>query len=185
MRYTLENGVPQIVRTIMADGMTISNPSDEQIDQAHAGWPLEYAAQPQYDPTAQYVEGGWVQEPSVIRQTWTVKTKTREMLIADIDRQIAAINADFDRLPETPVQFPSDERYYLLGWAREYYAPLLLKSDVQYPTPVADVTLTTVDKTKAELQALYDFLVQAGAVQIATTNAQLHELEERKKELEK
>ena len=184
MRYTLENGVPKLVRTIAtADGMTITNPSDERIDQAHAGWPLEYTAQPSHDPATQYLESGWTQDTDRIRQTWTVQTKTTAMLIEDIDQQIAAINEAFAGLPETPVQYPVDGRYYLLGWAREYYLPLLLKSDVEYPTPVADTTLTTQTKTKAELQALYDYLIAEGASRTITVNAQLAELMTRKQEL--
>ena len=185
MRYTLTHGIPKLVRTITtADGMTITNPSDEQIDQTHTGWPLEYTTQPSYDPATQYLESSWTQDTDCIRQTWTVQTKTAAMLIEDIDRQIAAINETFAALPETPVQYPSDGRYYLLGWAREYYAPLLLKSDVEYPTPVADTTLTTLTKTKAELQALYDYLIAEGAARTVATNTALAELYARRQELE-
>ena len=183
MRYTLTQGIPKLVRTITVDGMTITNPSDEQIDQAHAGWPLEYTAQPSHDPATQYLESGWTQDTDRIRQTWTVQTKTTAMLIEDIDQQIAAINEAFAGLPETPVLYPTDGRYYLLGWAREYYLPLLLKSDVEYPTPVADVTLTTQIKTKAELQALYDYLIADGATRTLAINAQLATLMVRKQEL--
>ena len=184
MRYTLDNGTLHIVRAITADGMTITNPSDEQIDQFHAGWPLRYTTQPSYDPTTQYLVLNWIQETDSIHQTWMVQTKTAAMLIADIDQQVNAINADFARLESTPVLYPTDERYYLLGWAREYYAPLLLKSDVEYPTPVADVTLTTQTKTRAELQALYDYLIAEGAAKTAQTNAKLAELYARKQALE-
>ena len=184
MRYTLTHGIPKLVRTITVDGMTITNPSDERIDQAHAGWPLEYTAQPSHDPATQYLESGWTQDTDRIRQTWTVQTKTTAMLIEDIDQQIATINEDFAGLAETPVQYPTDGRYYLLGWAREYYLPLLLKSDVEYPTPVADTTLTTQTKTKAELQALYDYLIAEGAARTAATNTALAELYAHKQALE-
>lgn len=183
MRYTLENGIPKLVRAITVDGMTITNPSDTLVDQFHAGWPLEYTTQPSHDPATQYLESSWTQDTDHIRQTWTVQTKTAAMLIEDIDQQIASINEAFTGLAETPVQYPPDGRCYLLGWAREYYLPLLLKSDVAYPIPVADTTLTTQDKTKAELQALYDYLIAEGATRTLAINAQLATLMTRKQEL--
>ena len=183
MRYTLDHGIPKLVRTITVDGMTITNPSDALVDQLHAGWPLEHTVQPSYDPATQYLTSDWTQDTDCIRQTWTVQTKTTEMLIEDIDQQIAAINADFAGLETVLVQYPADGRYYLLGWASKYYAPLLLKSNVEYPTPVADTTLTTQTKTKAELQALYDYLIAEGATRTLAINAQLSELMARKQEL--
>lgn len=184
MRYTLNHGIPQIVRVIEVDGHTVTNPTDALVDQIHAGWPLAHTAQPSYDPTTQYVVQGWTQDIDAIRETWTVLAKTTEMLIDDIDQQIATINVEFAGLADVPVQYPTDGRYYLLGWAREYYAPLLLKSDVEYPTPVADTTLTTLTKTKAELQALYDYLIAEGAARTVATNTALAELYARRQELE-
>ena len=186
MRYKLENGVLRMVKKITRDGMDTINPTDELVDQLRQGWPLEQTAPPNvfdgsgFDPKTQIAVSSWEQREDCIRQVWTVKPKPVEDQIEEIDERVNQINSDFEHIGDEVVRYPEDGRCYKIGWARDYYLPMLIMDSLEYPQQVADITLATRDFTKQELQALYDFLTQEGAERIMATNSEIVTLNQRK-----
>ena len=183
-RYLLINGQPTVLKQCTIDGITWQNPTEAQIEQSGDGYPIEVDPMPEYDSETERIDPQWVQEPSCIRQQWTVSPKSNAERIEEIDSQIAAINEAFGRIESEIITYPANGKQYQLGWCSKYYAPLLLKDDQEYPTPVADITMETTQFSKSDLQALYNFLIAEATRRTMETNARLAELFQKKHELE-
>lgn len=184
MRYNLSGDILVPVTKIIVDGMVYSNPTDEMIDNNHAGYPLVIDGTiPEYDPDTQYLVKSYRQEPDSIVEYNAVEEISHEAQIKKIDEEIAKVNAQFEIDKQSPVLYAND-KYYLPCWASEYYAPKLLQDNAEYPTYVAAVDMSYDPMSKAELQSLYNFLVTKGEEIIAKANMQLAVLYAKRKELE-
>lgn len=194
MRYALVNGAPSKVTKLTYNGMFITNPSDELVDEAGVGYPLLETEAPEYDPDEERISFQWevVQDAdpesgSVIMKVWTVIPLTAEEKAVihnqEIDNQIRAVNADFEQFKTTPVEYTFKDSVMKLRpiWTTEYYGTLqqvsMIVGDTVFPTIITDADGVNFEMTREEFTQMYLWLVQVSQTKIADVNARLAELE--------
>lgn len=70
--YNDETRVLKPVKYVKKDGRTVSNPSDELVDELGAGYPLIESEKPEYDPEKQVITPEYSFDGAVITQIWKV-----------------------------------------------------------------------------------------------------------------
>ena len=198
MRYTLENGVPSLIKVIRHDGWTITNPTDVMIDEWKLGYPLIETEAPEYDPDEEKISFTWEiiqdSDPAFgesIVKVWTVTALTAEEKNAKfnqaLDAQIDAINAGFETFKTTPVNytFKNDTMKLKPIWTTEYYGTLaqvgMLVGESMFPTVITDADGVNFTMTQEEFMQMYLWLIQVSYEEISRVNARLAELEEERK----
>lgn len=181
MRYTLENGTLQPVKKVTYNGVDYTNPQDELIDNLGLGYPLIEDSQPSYDAALYNLIPVYVQEPAVIRLTWETVPKTAEERVALIDEEIARINADYEAWKNLPIEY--EGKGYLPRWISEVYTPMRTLDPAAFPMMVSAVDFSAKSFTKAEFDALYEYLLMVSAAYIGEVNSQIAALEAAKKEI--
>lgn len=188
MRYTLENGKPVEVKSIVVDGMRIVYPSDEQVDAAGAGYPLQLTNPPEYDPETETLEMSYSLENDVIVQEWTVVEKPqpseKDRRIAEINTLINESNAGFEAFKDTPIIYPGNGLRYKPSYVKDYWVPALVLGEAAFPMYISDADCVAREFTLAEFQTLYGWLLNESATEIARVNAYQQPLIEELKELE-
>lgn len=178
MRYTLTNGTPKKVLKITVAGLTITNPSDEAVDSAGLGYPIDRTDPPQI-LDGETLSSRWELSEGRIVQVWTVHEANP---IHAINAQIDALNAAYETFKNTPITY--DGSGYLPRWVPEYYTPILALGESVFPMNVSSVDGSVKSFTFAEFKALFGFLVSASATETARVNGLIAALEAQKAELE-
>lgn len=175
MRYTLQNGKPQEIVSIVVDGMRIVYPTDVQVDAAGAGYPLQTTDAPEYDAETQRLEESWTLTGGKIVQTWTIidlpQPSETERRIAEINQLLAASNAGFLAFKETPIVYEVNGLKYKPSYITDYWTAALMMGAAAFPMQVSDVDCVSREFAFAEFQMLYGWLLQESAQEIATVNA--------------
>lgn len=187
MRYYLNSEAqPEPVRFIVTEGMCIVNPTDEQVDEAGAGYPLEDTPQPEFNPETQTMDSCWEVQDGVITRVWTVEdipeaelaARAKSAEIAAIQREMAALNAGFEAFKSTPQTF-TNGKSYLPRWVPEFYTPLLALGESVFPQSISACDGSTSIFTFAEFQSLFSFLITISGTETARVNALLLDLQTR------
>ena len=185
MRYTLENGKPVEIISIVVGGMRIVYPTDAQVDAAGAGYPLKLTPVPEYDTETQRLEESWALTDGEIVQTWTIidlpQPSETERRIAEINQLLAASNAAFLEFKETPVVYECNGLRYKPSYLTDYWVPIL-PLQAAFPMVISDADCVPQEMTYEEFTNLYTWLLTISAQEIATVNAYqtplIEELEE-------
>ncbi len=189
MRYKLENNIPVLITRIEIFGQVITNPPDSMIDEAGIGYQLIDVPAPEYDSTKESISFEWQIKGGSIEKVWTITELSQAEKAAihntEIDRQIAAINQEYDAWQTTPIEYDFNGSTMHLKpiWITQYYGTLLQASTLGatvFPSGVTDAHNVTVEMTEQEFAAMYLWLVGQAAVKIATVNAQIAALEAQK-----
>ena len=186
MRYTLQEGKPVDVIAITVDGMRIVHPTDAQVDAAGAGYPLQTADAPDYDPETQRLEESWTLTKGKIKQVWTIidlpQPSETERRIAEINQLLAASNAAFMEFKETPITYEANGLKYKPSYLVDYWVPLLPLGAAAFPQTIGDADCVAREFTFEEFVAMYTWLLTVSAQEIARVNAYqkplIEELEE-------
>lgn len=188
MRYTLENGKPVEVISIVVDGMRIVYPSDAQVDAAGAGYQLKLTDPPEYDQETQRLEESWTLEGGKIVQVWTVidlpQPSETERRIAEINQLLAASNAAFLDFKETPIVYEANGLRYKPSYLPDYWVPLLPLGAAAFPKTIGDADCVARQFTFEEFVAMYTWLLGVSAQEIARVNAYQQPLLAELKELQ-
>lgn len=176
MRFMLENGVPVPVTKIEADGRIITNPTDEAVDEAGAGYPLKDNPAPEYNPDTQKKPTAvWTLIDGAIEKIWTVEDYTEDELKdrrnAGRMAQIEQNNADFELKKSEPITY-ANGKGYLPRWLVEFYIPLLTLGEAAFPQNVMAADGTVDSFTYEEFKTLTAFLIQEFGKITAETNAE-------------
>lgn len=188
MRYTLENGKPVEVISIIVDGMRIVHPTDAQVDAAGSGYPLQLTDAPEYDAETQTLRESWTLTGGEIVQTWTVidlpQPSETERRIAEINQLLAASNAAFLTFRETPITYEANGLKYKPSYLPDYWVPLLPLGAAAFPQTIGDADCVAREFTFEEFVAMYTWLLGVSAQEIATVNAYQQPLLEELAELQ-
>lgn len=175
MRYTFENEKPVEIISIVVDGMRIVHPTDEQVDESGAGYPLELVTPPEYDEETQRLELSYALEGGKIVQVWTVidlpQPSETEKRIAEINSLLEASNSEFETFKSTPITYPGNGLKYKPSYITDYWTAALMMGENTFPMYVSDADCVSREFTFAEFQTLYGWLLQESATEIATVNA--------------
>ena len=175
MRYALENGKPVEIKSIIVDGMRIVYPTDAQVDEAGAGYPLQLTVAPEYDAETQTLQESWTLTGGNIVQTWTIidlpQPSPTEKRIAEINQLLAASNAAFMEFKETPIVYEANGLKYKPSYLPDYWVPLLPLGAAAFPQTIADADCVAREFTFEEFVSLYTWLLTVSAQEIATVNA--------------
>lgn len=175
MRYTLENGKPVEVISIVVDEMRIVRPTDAQVDAAGAGHPIQTTDAPEYNPETQRLEESWTLTKDKIKQVWTVidlpQPSETERRIAEINLLLAESNGAFETYKQTPLTYPGNGLKYKPSYITDYWTAALMMGAAAFPMQVSDADCVSREFTFAEFQTLYGWLLQESAQEIATVNA--------------
>ena len=188
MRYTLQDGKPQEIKAIVADGMRIVYPTDAQVDAAGTGYLLQLTDAPEYDAETQRLEESWTLTDGKIVQTWTVidipQPSPTEKRIAEINQLLAASNAAFLAFKETPIVYEGNGLRYKPSYLPDYWVPLLPLGAAAFPQTIGDADCVAREFTFEEFINLYTWLLTLSAQEIARVNAYQKPLLAELKELE-
>lgn len=175
MRYTLQNGKPQEIVSIVVDGMRIVYPTDAQVDAAGAGYPLQTTDPPEYDQKTEKLTLSYALEGGEIVQVWTVEELPQpsetERRIAEINQLLAASNAAFLEFKETPIVYEANGLRYKPSYLPDYWVPLLPLGAAAFPQTIGDADCVAREFTFDEFVALYTWLLTLSAQEIARVNA--------------
>lgn len=174
MRYTLENGQPVEIISIIVDGMRIVHPEDSQVDAAGAGYPLQLTVAPEFDPETQRLEESWVLADGKIVQTWTIidlpQPTPTEKRIAEINQLLAASNAEFLAFKDTPIVYEGNGLRYKPSYLTDYWVPIL-PLQAAFPMVISDADCVPQEMTYEEFTNLYTWLLTVSAQEIKRVNA--------------
>ena len=175
MRYTLVNGKPVEVKSIVWNGMRTVYPTDEQVDAIVAGYALKLTEAPEYDSQTQRLEESWTLENNQIVQVWTIidipQPSETEKRIAEIQSLLDASNAGFLAFKETPIEYPANGLNYKPSYLTDYWVPILPLGAAAFPMVISDANCVPQEMTFEEFTALYTWLLTVSATEIATVNA--------------
>lgn len=175
MRYNLVDGKPVEVISIVVDGMRIVHPTDEQVDDAGAGYALRLVNPPEYDPETGKLLLSYALEGGEIVQVWTVEELPQpsetERRIAEINQLLAASNAGFVTFKETPIEYPANGLKYKPSYLTDYWVPILPLGAAAFPMVISDADCVPQEMTFEEFTNLYTWLLTVSAQEIATVNA--------------
>ena len=190
MRYSLENGVPVLIRKVIFEGLTITNPADDFIDANGLGYPLQDVPAPSYDPDEEKISFDWSIVDGFIKKVWTVTELSAAEKAAihntQIDAQIEAVNAGYEAYKTTPLSYTFGAQTMALKpiWITEYYGTLmqigLMSSGANFPTTITDANCEDFEMTFEEFSTMYLWLVQQAQTEIKRVNTALAELEAQK-----
>lgn len=175
MRYNLVDGKPVEVISIVVDGMRIVHTTDEQVDEAGAGYALRLVNPPEYDPETEKLLLSYALEGGEIVQVWTVEELPQpsetERRIADINQLLAASNAGFVTFKETPIEYPANGLKYKPSYLTDYWVPILPLGAATFPMVISDADCVPQEMTFEEFTNLYTWLLTVSAQEIARVNA--------------
>lgn len=185
MRYVLQEGKPVEVIAITVDGMRIVHPTDEQVDAAGSGYPLQLTDAPEYDAETQTLRESWTLTGGEIVQTWTIidlpQPSPTEKRVAEINQLLAASNAGFLAFKDTPIVYEGNGLRYKPSYLTDYWVPIL-PLQAAFPMVVSDADCVPQEMTYEEFTNLYTWLLTVSAQEIARVNAYqkplIEELEE-------
>lgn len=180
MRYILKNNAPIPVTVIYTDTHIISNPSDELIDEHKAGYPLQDAPMPSYDPETQHAPvPAWELIDGIITRTWTITDLTEEELKerrnAARYQRIEELNNALITYKEEPIVY-TNGKGYLPRWVQEFYSPAYHIGESICPMPVTAADGTYDTFTWEQFKDLYTFLLAASQQKVNEINAALLEV---------
>lgn len=188
MRYTLQDGKPVEVISIVVDGMRIIHPTDAQVDASGAGYPLQLTDAPEYDTETQRLEESWTLTGGKIVQTWTIidlpQPSETERRIAEINQLLAASNAAFLEFKETPIVYEANGLRYKPSYLPDYWVPLLPLGAAAFPQTIGDADCVAREFTFEEFVSLYTWLLGVSAQEIKRVNAYQQPLLEELAELQ-
>lgn len=176
MRFILDEGIPVPVTKIIVGEMIVTNPTDEAVDEAGAGYPLKDNPAPEYNPDTQKkptaiwkIVDGWIE------RIWTVEDFSEEELKdrrnAGRLAQIEQNNAEFELKKSEPIIY-ANGKGYLPRWLVEFYIPLLTLGETAFPQNVMAIDGTVDSFTYEEFKTLTAFLIQEFGKITAETNAE-------------
>ena len=190
MRYTLINGQPVPVTKITNGGQTITNPTDEMIDELGLGFPKVDVPEPGYDPAEERISFQWEIVEGKILKVWTITPLTPAEKAAkknaEIDAQITAVNAGYEAYKTTPLSYTFGAQTMSLKpiWVTEYYGTLmqigLMTNGANFPTTITDAAGVNFEMTFQEFQTMFLWLVGKAQTEIKRVNDTLAELEAQK-----
>lgn len=188
MRYNLVDGKPVEVISIVVDGMRIVHPTDEQVDEAGAGYSLRLVNPPEYDPETEKLLLSYALEGGEIVQVWTVEELPQpsetERRIAEINQLLAASNAGFLAFKETPIVYETNGLKYKPSYLPDYWVPLLPLGAAAFPQTIGDADCVAREFTFEEFVAMYTWLLGVSAQEIKRVNAYQQPLLEELAELQ-
>lgn len=190
MRYTLENGFPVEIRKVIFEDLTITNPTDTFIDENGLGYPKQESEAPEYDPANEKISFTWKIQDGTIKQIWVVEELSQEekrsQHNAEIDAEIAAVNAGYESYKTTPLEYSFKNQSMWLKpiWLTEYYGTLqqvgIITSGATFPMIITDATGVNFEMTFEEFSTMYLWLVQKAQTETKRVNDALAELEAQK-----
>lgn len=186
MRYKLVNSAPVEIRKVIFDGLTITNPTDDFIDENGLGYLKEEIAPPIYDPEEEKISFEWSVVDGAIKKVWTVtELSTAEKVAkhnAEIDAQIQAVNEGYEAYQTEPLAYTFGASTMMLKpiWITQYYGTLmqvgLMSNGANFPTTITDATGTNFEMTFHEFQTMFLWLVSTAQAKIKLVNDTLAEL---------
>lgn len=189
MRYTFENEKPVEIKSIVVDGMRIVYPTDEQVDAANAGYPLQLISPPEYDTETQRLELSYSLEDDVITQVWTVidipQPTEEELRIAEIRGLLAESDAGFEEFKATPIVYPVNGLRYKPSYIKDFWNSVIVLGSAAFPMVISDADCVAEEMTFEQFTALYGWLIQESATEIAAVNTYQAPLIAELKELER
>lgn len=175
MRYTLENGLPVEVQSIVVNGMRIVHPTDAQVDDANAGYPLVLSDAPEYDPETQELSESWRVKYKKIRQIWTIidlpQPSETEQRIAEIQRLLVESDEGFELYKSTPIVYPVNGLKYKPSYIKDFWNSVLILGASVFPMTISDAECVAEEMTFEQFTNLYGWLLQESAAEIASVNA--------------
>ena len=175
MRYTLEEGKPIEIISIVVDGMRIVHPTDALVDAIGAGYPVKLTDPPEYDPATEKLTLSYALEGDNIVQVWTIEEipqpSETEKRIAEINLILAESNAQFETYKQTPLTYPGNGLKYKPNYITDYWTAALMMGEAAFPMQVSDADCVSREFTFAEFQTLYGWLLQESAQEIARVNS--------------
>lgn len=188
MRYTFENNKPVEIKAIVVDGMRIVYPTDAQVDEAEAGYPLELTTPPEYDSDTQRLELSYSLEDGVISQVWTIidipQPTEEELRIAELRSLLAQSDAGFETFKSTPIVYPVNGLRYKPSYIKDFWNSVIVLGSAAFPMVISDADCVAEEMTFEQFTALYGWLIQQSAAEIAAVNTYQAPLIAELKELE-
>jgi len=182
MRYKIEDGNLVKVKKIEFDGVVVTNPSDELIDEKGLGYVYVETECPEYDSSEYNHVHTYVLNDGVITDEWTLTPVTNNEKIDLFQNMIDSINSQFEVWKNTGIEYNGAK--YLPRWINEYYNSMMILGSSIFPMYVSDITGASKEFTYEQFVALYSFLIQTATIHTAEVNAQITELNETIAELE-